>query len=201
MVRVYRSKLREQHAAATRAQILDAAWALLATTRPADLRYEAIAERAEVSVRTVYRHFPTSDHLFLGLSDRLFAILAGPDGGSPTHRSDGPAFLRRQFEAMERDPAVFRAFFAVPTRSRIQGPHPLEVAFADVLDRVPEAQRRAAIGLLDLVCSPYAWDVLHANWGCDARQVTRASLVAIQALLDALQRDPGALDPDLPDPS
>lgn len=200
MARAYRSKLREQQATATRGQILDAAWALLATTRPADLRYEAIAQRAEVSTRTVYRHFPTADHLFLGLSDRLFGILGGPEGVAPHERADGPAYLRRQFEAMERDPAVFRAFFAVPTRSRHVGPHPLETMFADELSRVPAAQRPAALGLLDLVASPYAWDVLHANWGCDARAVTRASLVALEALLEALRRDPDGLDPDRPDP-
>ncbi|MCK6528431.1 TetR/AcrR family transcriptional regulator [Myxococcota bacterium] len=203
MARTYRSPLRESQALATRARILDTAWVLLRTTRAADLTFELLAAEAQVSVRTVYRHFPRADDLFLALSDRLFEKL-GAEGDDPQHptrytREDGEALIRRQFAAMQADPAVFRAFFAVPTRSRIRGPHPLEYMFASTLAPLPPEERRMALGLLDLLGSPYAWDVLHANWGNDADQSSRAALAGIRAILDMLARDPRALAPRLPE--
>jgi AcrR family transcriptional regulator len=204
MTRPYRSDLRDDQAAATRERILDAAHRLLGTTRPVDLAYADVAREANVSVRTLYRHFPAPEDLFLALSDRLLTEILGAEKQMPTDVPSALQVMRRQFELLERDPALYRVFFAVPTRSRHGGPGPLfEAIFGERLAAVPEAQRRQVWALLDLLGSPYAWDVLHANWGADGERAYRAAMFGMRAVLELAEREPALLDcpePFLPEP-
>ncbi len=63
--RSYRSPLRDEQAQATRERVLDALYALMAEAGEAgDITTEAIATRAGVQRRTLFRHFPTRDALF-----------------------------------------------------------------------------------------------------------------------------------------
>lgn len=198
MPRRYRSELRDDQAAATRERLLQAAHRLLGTTRPVDLAFSDVAAAAGVSVRTMYRHFPTSDDLFLALSDRLLAAVMGPDPRPPATMAEGAAMLRRQLALMEADPALYRVFFAVPTRSRSGGSSVFETIFGERLACLSPRARTLTYALLDLAASPYAWDVLHANWGADAEDAWRAVLVAMRAVLELVERDPRAFDH--PDP-
>lgn len=198
MTRAYRSKVRDEQAAATRERILDAAHELLQTTRPVDLSWADVARVAGTSTRTVYRHFPEPQALFLALSDRLLAAVV-PEG-LPTALGPALELVRRQFATLEEDPALFRLFFAVPTLSRYDQAGLYRGILGSKLAGVPEEQHRALFGVVDLLGSPYAWDVLHANWGLDARRASRAVEVAMRALLDHLAEHPTALDPDGPPP-
>lgn len=193
MTRTYRSELRAEQVEITRTRIVEAAWSLLRTTRPVDLSYADVAREAAVSKRTVYRHFPTPDALFLAVSDRVFGDLV--DEATYDNLEAAARAVHRQFALMESDPAVFRAFFAVPSRSRNDGNAVIERLFAPLLGHLPAAQRRLAHGLIDLLVSPYAWDVLHANWGCDADEAYRAVLVGLRAVVDHLVAHPDSLDP------
>ncbi len=199
MTRAYQSRLREEQAAATRERILDAAHELLRTTRPVDLAWADVARVAGTSTRTVYRHFPQPEALFLALSDRLLGAIT-PDGVIPTELRPALDTVRAQFEALEADPALFRLYFAVPTISRYDQEATYRAILGDRLAAVPAEHHRTAFAVLDLLGSPYAWDVLHANWGLDARRAFRAAEVAMRALLDHLAERPDALDPDGPDP-
>jgi AcrR family transcriptional regulator len=55
--------LRDEHKAATRQRILRAVTELLAEEHPATLSIPAVAARANVSVPTIYRYFPTKEAL------------------------------------------------------------------------------------------------------------------------------------------
>lgn len=198
MTRVYRSRLREEQAAATRERILDAAHKLLGTTRPVDLAYADIAAESGVAVRTLYRHFPTPDDLFLALSDRLLGAIMGEGQTGPTDVTSGMRALRTQFAMLEADPALYRVFFAVPTRSRSGGSEGLEEILGDQLAGLSPAGRRAVCGLIDLMGSPYAWDVLHANWGADAGQAYRAVSAGFRAVMELVARSPEVFDLDEP---
>jgi len=55
--------LREQHALATRERILGAVADLLETGRAEELTVPAVAEASGVSLRTVYRYYPTREEL------------------------------------------------------------------------------------------------------------------------------------------
>lgn len=199
MARRYRSRLREEQAAATRERILDAAHALLRTTRPVDLSWREIARVAETSTRTVYRHFPEPDALFLALSDRLIGRLL-PSGEPPTTLEAAVDAIGAQFRLLDEDPALFRVFFAVPTRSRFGHETLYRAVIGPWIRNLPDEHQRPLFAVLDLLGSPYAWDVFHANWQVDARRAHRTVLVAMRALLDHVAAHPDALDPDGPHP-
>jgi AcrR family transcriptional regulator len=63
----------------TRARIVDAAEALHAEVGPARATISAIAERAEVTRATVYRHFPDDESLFLACSGQWLSRQLLPD--------------------------------------------------------------------------------------------------------------------------
>src|SRR5207302_7947373 len=77
MLRVMSSvSLREQHALATRERILGAVADLLEAERAEELTVPAVAEASGVSLRTIYRHYPTRDELLEAagrwIGDELF---------------------------------------------------------------------------------------------------------------------------------
>ena len=74
MTRRYDSSLRRERAAQTRERIIDAGAALVHEFSSWDWReltVRAVAERAGVHERTVYRHFPTEEVLRASVIDRL----------------------------------------------------------------------------------------------------------------------------------
>lgn len=124
----YSSELRAEQAAATRARILQAAVEGFAPWT-VELPFAQVAERARVSVRTVYRHFPTQQDLLDAVmahivehsgwrpdevgpdtigsmaarSFEYFGDLLDRGGHEPQGQAPGMEHLRRQrLEAMER---------------------------------------------------------------------------------------------------
>lgn len=79
--RTYRKVKRADDEQRTRARIVDAAEALHAEVGPAGTTISAIAERAEVTRATVYRHFPDDESLFLACSAQWHSrqVLPEPD--------------------------------------------------------------------------------------------------------------------------
>src|SRR5882724_368443 len=74
VTRRYDSSLRRERAALTRERIIDAGAALvheLSSWDWRELTIHAVAERAGVHERTVYRHFPTEEVLRAAVIDRL----------------------------------------------------------------------------------------------------------------------------------
>ena len=85
--RTYRKVKRAEDEQRTRARIVDAAEALHAEVGPARATISAIAERADVTRATVYRHFPDDESLFLACSGQWLSrqCAAGPGRvGRPT---------------------------------------------------------------------------------------------------------------------
>jgi len=125
-VRAYRKVKRADEEQRTRARIVDAAEALHRTVGPAHATISAIAERANVTRTTVYRHFPDDETLFLACSGQWLSRHTLPDPEAWSAVSDpeerlrvGLADLYRYFRAghemlanIERDAAV------VPERVR-----------------------------------------------------------------------------------
>jgi AcrR family transcriptional regulator len=82
---------RSRTTADTRARILDAAVAVLAQTGLEALTMPAVAEQADVALRTVYNHFPSKEALAVAAYDRLaeasqHAVAELPSEGTPRDR-------------------------------------------------------------------------------------------------------------------
>jgi len=80
--RGYRKVKRAEEEERTRARIVDAAEALHGSVGPAHTTISAIAERADVTRTTVYRHFPDDEALFLACSVQWLSRQTLPDPGA-----------------------------------------------------------------------------------------------------------------------
>ncbi len=77
--RKYELKKRAEEMAATRERITDAAIDLHGTVGPSRTTMSAVAKRAGVERRTLYRHFPTEAKLFEACSTHYFTANPWPD--------------------------------------------------------------------------------------------------------------------------
>ena len=77
--RKYEQRKRADDVAATRRRITEAAIELHGTIGPARTTLSAVAERAGVERRTLYRHFPNEADLFAACSNDYFAAHPWPD--------------------------------------------------------------------------------------------------------------------------
>lgn len=77
--RKYELKKRADEMAETRLRITEAAIDLHGTVGPARTTFSAVAERAGVERRTLYRHFPTEADLFTACSSHYFSANPWPD--------------------------------------------------------------------------------------------------------------------------
>jgi AcrR family transcriptional regulator len=80
--RKYRLKKRADEMAETRRRITEAAIELHGTVGPSRTTMSAVADRAGVERRTLYRHFPSEAKLFAACSTHYFAAHPWPDLGS-----------------------------------------------------------------------------------------------------------------------
>jgi AcrR family transcriptional regulator len=169
--RRYHSPTRREGAAATRERIIDAGAHLVRgfTTWDWDeLTFRAVAERAEVSERTVYRNFPSERQLH----DAIMARLEDEAGISYEDLE-----LDNLAEVTARVFVSLRRFAIKDTMGTPRGP-----AFAgadarrhDALNRavtarapeLPDAQRRALAGLLDVLWSPPTYERMIGSWNLD----------------------------------
>jgi AcrR family transcriptional regulator len=77
--RKYELKKRAEEMAETHLRITEAAIELHGTVGPSRTTLSAVAERAGVERRTLYRHFPTEADLFAACSSHYFAANPWPD--------------------------------------------------------------------------------------------------------------------------
>lgn len=153
------------------------------------LTFKAVAERAGVSERTVYRNFPTERHLHDAVMARL-----EDDAGV---RYDGIALgdvasvTAKVFSSLHR--------FAVEDSIATPGDPTFAGADArrqDALLRAVEAQapqwddaqRRMAAGLLDVLWSPTTYERLVRAWKLDDAQATAAVEWLIGRVVDAVAK-------------
>jgi len=66
-------------------RVLDVAWDLLLTGGYAGLNVDELAERAAVAKTTLYRRWPTKDHLAIAVVTRMIPFALVPDTGDICH--------------------------------------------------------------------------------------------------------------------
>lgn len=176
--RTYDNRARQEKAAQTRERIITAGSDLVhefETWNWRDLTFKAVAERASVGERTVYRHFPTERHLHDAVMARLES-----DAGVSYEDVD----LTNLAETTARVFAALQRFSA-----RESSPTPHDPAFVssdqrrrDALLRLvsrhttpdSETHQQMIAGLLDVLWSPASYERLVGVWGLDAADATRA---------------------------
>ena len=176
--RSYHSPARQKAAAATRYRIIDAGARLVrefTTWNWDELTFRAVSERAEVSERTVYRHFPTERHLHDAIMGRL-------------EDEAGIAYEDVELDNLAEVTArVFASLRRFAIKDTLGAPHGPAFVGADsrrheALDRaviarapdLPDAQRRVLTGLLDVLWSPPTYERLVGAWNLDKTEAVEA---------------------------
>ncbi|HVU73609.1 MAG TPA: TetR/AcrR family transcriptional regulator [Mycobacteriales bacterium] len=187
--RAYDSALRRQRAAETHDRIVAAGAELVHTFSSWDWRkltIRAVAERAGVHERTVYRHFATEDHLRTAVIGRLEQE-AGlqPHGitieGLPEHVDALFAFLSRL--SSSREPALDASLAAEDERRKAGL---LEAVRAEVPDW-DERDQALVASLLDVLLSVPAYRRFASGWNLEAPEATRAVTWLLGLMADALR--------------
>jgi AcrR family transcriptional regulator len=192
--RRYDSPVRREQVAETRDRILTAAAELVhgyPTWDWKELTFRAVAERAGVGERTVYRHFPSERELH----DALLAHLAVQAGVS--------------YEGMELDDLapvaakVFAALSLFAVSPLTEGPPLFPTVDRQRRDAVlgavasttvgwPDEERQKAAAVLDVLWSVASFERIVTKWALDSEDATQAIIWAIGLVIDAL-REGGAL--------
>ncbi len=197
MSRPYESPTRKAHAEETRATILRSLVDLIVEEGPGTIAIPQVAERAGVSVRTVYHYFPTKEALFDGLTGAIPTLVERPDGtipGEPNSPAELVAAVDGAYRFLEANRRMFRALAVSELGGRVDSARQSER-----LDRIDSAlgpmrgrvdpddyrQLRAAVGLLS---SFAAFDALTTVWGLTRDEAAEAAAWAIRTLTDRAKR-------------
>ena len=186
---------RTARALRTREAIVDAAIALV---EEGDVRPTAprVADRAEVSVRSVFQHFDDLESLYAAVAERLFAKVAGlvsPIDAAmplPARIERFVAQRSRLLEAISpiRRAANVHAPFSQEITQRLQGGHEfftaeVEQVFAPELDRLSGADRAELLDAVALILSWPTWETLRTLDGSTQARARRVLERALTALL------------------
>ena len=202
--RRYDSPLRRQRAAETRERILAAGSALVHSFPAWDWRgltFGAVAERAGVGKRTVYRYFPTERDLHDAVMRRLqeesgvsYEGIGLDDLTDVTARvfATLPSYaVSRWTDSDPQEPTLI----AENQRRR----DALTRAVASSAPGWTATQRQMAAAMLDVLWGMPSYERLTTAWNLDSDQATQAMTWVIGVLSDAIRHDrrPGS-DPEHP---
>jgi AcrR family transcriptional regulator len=187
--RTYLSELRAEQVDATRQRIIEAAVAGFAPWA-AELPFDKVAERARVSERTVYRHFPTQRHLVQAVTAHVVTRsgwqpdeLNAENLGAATARAFtyfGTLIESRDHEpeAMSPEMKALRAK-RLETIERIVAPH---------TEGMDPALARGICAVFAGVVRAHFFRGMYEQWGLSGAEAGRAVEWAINAMFRELDR-------------
>jgi TetR/AcrR family transcriptional regulator, regulator of autoinduction and epiphytic fitness len=192
---VVRRDGRSARSAGTRSAVVDA---LLALIEGGELRPTAprIAERAGVSLRSVFQHFADMETLFAAAADRqmerILSLLHPISPDPPLHERMA-AFVAQRARVLEAITPVRRAALLMEPfsaeiaerlrRVRVLGRTEIEQVFAPELGRRGEADRRELLAALVVASSWSTWEPLRAHQGLPVEQARKVLTRVLNALL------------------
>lgn len=193
--RSYSSPLRERQAQQTRDLVLDTLTDLLGTRRADEVTTRDLARAAEVSERTVYRHFPDRHALLSGLSDRLLHLTGGGPPGGPIGSVDDLSRVAvvlmaglDEFQAAAQAEALLNAdprrFSAATRENTEQFRQVLGRAFPDLDER--EHVRIAAV--IRCLLSSQAWLRMREEFGVPGAESGPTVAWVLDTIFAALRR-------------
>lgn len=184
-----RSSLRDQQVDLTRELIMRAFHELLQDDHPDAITYSQLAEAAGVSLRTVYRYFPTRVDLLQSAAAWLRELVMRPvRWDDPRTVSDLRGVVPEMGRVFDEHTNVFRALaeggdeMAQPRRTAAAA------AVAEVSSSLPPDEARRAAAMLGYIRSGRAWLVLHDEYGLDGDEILSTLDWAAGVLLDDLRR-------------
>jgi len=190
--RPYSSSLRERQVEQTRELIFQALMEELVQEGFQEFNIPRLARRAGVSIRTVYRYFPTRDALLdafdVWMDDRIVEF-------PPPKTADEIADLaERTFPAFDEHEQIMLAQWATPpgrdvrARGRRRRVKAYAAALRDVTDNLDAGEAGAALGVVSYLMSSLTWKTLKEEFALDGKQSGTAVAWALRTLIADLKR-------------
>lgn len=190
--RPYRSPLREEQTAGTRSRIVDACVGLIRDRR--ELTFAAVARRAGVRERTVYRHFPTKDALEAAVWRWIVEHLTQAELTASSEDQLVGA-MRRSFAGFDAGAGLIEAMLHSPQGLAIRQSQQtarramFERCARSAVPGVGEETCTSLAAMLQLLYSATAWDQLRSFWGMDVDAAADLVENAIRLLLAGARQE------------
>lgn len=191
--RPYRSPLRARQAEDTRDLILKALGEQILGSRPGEFSLPEVAERAGVSVRTLYRHFGSREHLMEALEAYAVARVTPTPPTTLAELVDLPPVLFATFDA--HAPWVVAMVRAGPGSAIRAAGRPGRIALfkaltAPAVEHLAEAEAEAVQALVKHLVSAETWLAMRDDFGVDGPTAGRAVSRTLRALFARIQENP-----------
>jgi AcrR family transcriptional regulator len=177
----------------TRELILRALGELLRDERADELSVPDVARKAGVSLRTVYRHFPTREELLGAAADWIEERIFGEVSFEETVE-DLPKLFRHACACWEQQPLLARAM-AVSQAGRSDRSHrhlqrlaAIDRTLAEVTNELPEEEKRRAVAVFGYLENVFAWVSMHHAPALDGGEIEEAVEWAMRTLMGDLRR-------------
>ncbi|MER7398397.1 helix-turn-helix domain-containing protein [Streptomyces sp. NPDC000151] len=187
-----RRNLRDEYAAQTREAILKAFVECLADQPVEEVSVSAVAERAGITDRTVYRHFPTRVDLQAAagqwINDNVFRYV------HPSSLDELPTVFREACRRFDRQPnlayaiALSRLGRSVRAGFRQHVLAENSTSLAEVAPSLPAGDRRRAEAVLAYLDNVLAWATMREELDMSGEEVADAVEWAMTTLLADLRR-------------
>jgi AcrR family transcriptional regulator len=185
---------RDRQRDATRASILEAAMSMLRDEPFEQFSHEAVAARAGVAARTVYRHFPARADLIRALWERL-----RDETGThwPSTEAEILPATRTQFQTFEAHSALVRASIVAaastnyPAHGSKEGRAAFRQSLADITSSLPREKSEQLVALCVAIYSAPFWQMLRDRGQLTNDQAADAASWAIGAVIDAARASVG----------
>lgn len=184
--------LREQQAAAARQRILEAVAKLLDEAEVDDLTMPHVAEASGISLRTVYRYYPTREKLLEAAGRWIGAELLGQ--GYPQSLDDIADTFEDGCRQFARHPGLVRALAVsqvgreVRARRRGERLDAIRDALRTEVGDLSAEELRQAEAVLAYLHNMLAFTTLREEHGLAADEIAAALGWAIRTLVDDLRR-------------
>jgi AcrR family transcriptional regulator len=175
----------------TQQLILDAAIALLEEGSLAAVTARALAKRAGISERTVFRYFSTRDQLLDAIAEEMVGRLALPP--PPQTTDELLALPRALYSRCEERPSLTRAALHSELFPRIRDSagkarwDAIRKVVAAWAPRQPAPTREIAAVNIRFFLSAMTWNYYRAYFGLSLEETIACAETAIQQSLDALR--------------
>jgi len=185
--------IRERQAEVVSDAILDALVDRLELQDPADVSLPQVAADAGVSIRTLYRYFPTRDALFAAVGSRIVWRV-----GLPTHidgADDIAASFLRASGALSGHPRLARSLLHSSLGRLARGGYRRErindvmAAVAEVADHLEPVEARSRAAVIANLCSAAAFVTVSEEGGLAVDEARTAVAWAITTLIDAMRNE------------
>lgn len=191
--RTYHSPLREEQMEQTRIKLLEALEEILASEESVDITVAAVAARANISVRTAYRYFPTREAMMDAFNTWARGRMGYPEMPSAIETlPEMAADLLRSFAANERMLRATRHSKQVhELRSRRKATQVAAVraAVEKFAPKLDELRTRQIGAVLHNAFGSEAWLSMIDHWGLSTPEAIDAVTWALDALIAKLETE------------